>query len=60
MRARQAPRPDGPCPRGGLQRPQDFEGLCEFFRWHGHGTSLAAFGTIAPLLSYCVSLLLYY
>jgi hypothetical protein len=37
VRARQAPRPDGPCPRGGLQRPQDFEGLCEFFRRHGHG-----------------------
>jgi hypothetical protein len=36
VRARQVARPDRPSPFRGLDVPQDFEGLPEFFRGSGH------------------------
>src|ERR1019366_7708481 len=55
VRARQVPSPDGPCPLGGLELPQDFEGLCEFSTRYGHGRFPGCAPAIAPLLSYCVA-----
>jgi hypothetical protein len=57
VRARDVARPDGPRPFRGLDVPQDFEGLREFFRGSGHGRFSSGF--VLPL-SDCVALYLYY
>ena len=57
MRARQVARPDRPRPFRGLEFPQDFEGLREFFRRFGHGRLPSVF---VPPLADCVVLYLYY
>jgi len=57
VRARQVARPDRPDPFLGLEVPQDFEGLREFFRGSGH--DLFPSGFVLPL-SLCVVPCLYY
>ena len=57
MRARQVARPDRPRPFRGLEFPQDFEGLREFFRGSGHGRVPSIL--VSPL-SDCVVRNLYY
>jgi len=57
VRARQVARPDRPRPFRGLEFPQDFEGLREFFRGSGHGRFPSGF--VLPL-SVCVVPYLYY
>ena len=66
MRARQVACLDGPRPFRGLEVPQDFEGLREFFRRYGYGRLPLGFvfplcDRVAPYLYYCaVCLLSYY
>jgi hypothetical protein len=57
VRARQVARANGPGSFPGLEVPQDFEGLREFFRRFGHGRFSSGF---VFLLSDCVALYLYY
>ena len=66
VRARQVARPDRPSPFRGLEVPQDFEGLREFFKRYGYGRLPLGFvfplsDRVAPYLYYCaVRLLSYY
>src|ERR1700722_5849784 len=65
VRARQIARPDRPRPFRGLEIPQDFEGLREFFRGSGHGRLSSGFvfilsDCVAPYLYDCAVLLLSY
>jgi hypothetical protein len=58
VRARQVARPDRPRPFRGLEVPQDFEGLREFFRRYGHGRLPLGFvfplsNCVASYLDYC-------
>jgi hypothetical protein len=66
VRARQVARPHRPRPFRGLEVPQDFEGLREFFRRYGYGRLPLGFvfplsDRVAPYLYDCaVRLLSYY
>jgi hypothetical protein len=60
VRARQAPRPDGPYPAAVCSDRRILRDCASFSGGMAMGRSLGAFGTIAPLLSHCASHLLCY